>query len=91
MLGTLFDWVKDLKEKIECKKCNYKSLFTIGMLHHLSKCYGIKPTKRDLRFLLKYNFITRLIKFLVACVLIPPLFILKLVCCLLGMLGEEVL
>ena len=88
MLGTLFDWIRDFKEKILCKKCNYKSLFAISMLHHLSKCYGIKPTKRDLHFLLKYNFISRLIKFLVACVLIPPLFILKLVCYLLGEFSE---
>ena len=88
MLGTLFDWVRDFKEKIQCKKCNYKSLFAVGMLHHLSKCYDIKPTKRDLRFLLKYNFISRLIKLLVACVLIPPLFVLKLVCYLLGEFSE---
>lgn len=88
MLGTLFDWIRDFKEKIGCKKCNYKSLFAIGILRHLAKCYGIKPTKRDLRFLLKYNFVSRFIKFLVACVLIPPLFILKLVCYLLGEFSE---
>jgi hypothetical protein len=88
MLGTLFDWVRDFKEKIGCKKCNYKSLFAIGMLRHWSKCYNIKPNKRDLRFLLKYNFISRLIKLLVACVLIPPLFVLKLVCYLLGEFSE---
>ena len=91
MLGTLIDWTKDLFWKIECKKCDYKSLFAIGILRHLSKCYDIKPTKRDIKFLLKYNFATRLIKFLIACVLIPPIFILKLICCLLRMLGEEVL
>ena len=88
MLGTLFDWTKELPWKIECKKCSYKSLFAIGLLHHLSKCYGIKPNKRDLRFLLKYNLVSRLIKFIVACVLIPPLFVLKLVCYLLGEFSE---
>lgn len=88
MLGILFDWVRDFKEKIGCKKCNYKSLFAIGILHHLSKCYGIKPSKKDLRFLLKYNFITRLIKMLIACVLIPPLFIVKLICYLFVILYE---
>ena len=91
MLGTLFDWTKDLFFKIECKKCDYKSLFAIGMLRHLKKSYGIKPTKRNMRFLLKYNFATRLVKFLIACVLIPPIFILKLLCCLLGMFGEDIL
>ena len=88
MLGTLFDWVKDFPEKIECKNCNYKSLFAISMLHHLLKCHNIKATKRDLRFLLKYNFASRFFRFLVACVLIPPLFILKLVCGLLGEFSE---
>lgn len=88
MLGTLWDWIKDFPEKIECKNCNYKSLFAIGMLHHLLKCHNIKATKRDLRFLLKYNFASRFFRFLAACVLIPPLFILKLVCCLLGEFSE---
>ena len=91
MLGTLCDWSKDLFWKIECRKCNYKSLFAICLLRHLKKCYGIKPTKRDKIFLLKYNFVSRLLKCLVACVLIPPIFILKLVCCFLGMLGEDIL
>ena len=88
MLRTLLDWIKDFPEKIECKKCNYKSLFAIDILPHWSKCYGVKLNKRDLRFLLKYNFVSRLIKFLVACVLILPLFILKLICCLLGEFSE---
>ena len=88
MLGILLDWVKVLKEKIKCKKCNYKSLFAICMLRHLSKCHGIKPNKRDFRFLLKYNFISRLVKFIVACVLIPLLFVLKSVCYFLGELSE---
>lgn len=88
MLGTLFDWVRDLGWKISCKRCNYKSLFAIGILRHLSKCYGIKPNKKDLCFLLKYNFITRLIKMLVACVLIPPLSIIKLICYLFIILDE---
>ena len=88
MLGILFDWIKDFPEKIGCKNCNYKSLFAIGMLHHLLKCHNIKATKRDLRFLLKYNFASRFFRFLVACVLIPPLFILKLVCGLLGEFSE---
>ena len=88
MLGTLFDWVKDFPAKIECKNCNYKSLFAIGMLHHLLKCHNIKATKRDLRFLLKYNFASRFFRFLVACVLIPPLFIIKLICYLFIILDE---
>ena len=88
MLETLFNWIRDFKEKIECKKCNYKSLFAINILPHWSKCYGVKPNKRDLYFLLKYNFVSRLIKFLIACILIPPLFIIKLICYLFIILDE---
>lgn len=88
MLGILIDWVKDLVWKIGCKRCNYKSLFAIALIHHLKKAHNIKLTKKDLRFLLKYNFITRLVKMLVACVLIPPLFIIKLICYLFVILYE---
>ena len=84
MLGTLFDWVRDIKTEIFCRNCDYKTLFAIGMIWHLKKAHNTKPTKKDLRFLLKYNFVSRFIKLLVACVLIPPLFVLKLVCYLLG-------
>lgn len=88
MLGTLFDWVKDIKEILFCRTCNYKSPFAIGLIHHLKKAHNIKPTKNDLRFLLRYNFIARLVKMLVACVLIPPLFILKLICYFFVILDE---
>lgn len=88
MLGILFDWIRDIKDRIFCRTCDYRSLFAIGIIWHLKKWHNTKPTKRDLRFLLKYNFITRLVKFLVACVLIPPLFILKLVCYFFEILGE---
>lgn len=91
MFGTLIDWIKDIKDKIFCRTCNYKTFFAIGMIHHLKKEHNTKPTKNDLRFLLKYNFITRLFKFLVACVLIPPIFILKFTFCFLGMIGEDIL
>ena len=88
MLGTLFDWVRDIKDRLFCRTCNHKSLFAIGLVHHLKKAHNIKLTKKDLRFLLKYNFITRLAKMLVACVLIPPLFIIKLICYLFIILDE---
>ena len=88
MLGTLFDWVRNIKERLFCRTCNYKSLFAISLIYHLKKAHNIKHTKKDLRFLLKYNFITRFIKMLVACVLIPPLFIIKLICYLFIILDE---
>ena len=88
MLGTLFDWIRYIKEKLCCRTCNYKSLFAISLIYHLKKAHNIKLTKKDLRFLLKYNFITRLIKMLVACVLILPLLIMKLICYLFIILDE---
>ena len=88
MLGTLFDWVRDIKDRLFCRTCKHKSLSAIGLVHHLKKAHNIKLTKKDLRFLLKYNFITRLAKMLVACVLIPPLFIIKLICYLFIILDE---
>jgi len=88
MLGTLLDWVKDVKWKLECKHCRYKSLFAICFIRHLLKCHNIKPTKKDIKILLKYSFLIRLLKCVVACVLIPPLFILKFVFIFIGDLGE---
>ena len=88
MLGTLFDWIRYIKEKLCCRTCNYKSLFAVSLIYHLKKAHNIKLTKKDLRFLLKYNFVTRLIKMLIACVLIPPLFIIKLICYLFIILDE---
>lgn len=88
MLRTLFDWIRYIKEKLCCRTCNYKSLFAVSLIYHLKKAHNIKLTKKDLRFLLKYNFVTRFIKMLVACVLIPPLFIIKLICYLFIILDE---
>ena len=88
MLRTLFDWIRYIKEKLCCRTCNYKSLFAVSLIYHLKKAHNIKLTKKDLRFLLKYNFVTRLIKMLIACVLIPPLFIIKLICYLFIILDE---
>ena len=88
MLRTLFDWIRCIKEKLCCRTCNYKSLFAVSLIYHLKKAHNIKLTKKDLRFLLKYNFVTRLIKMLIACVLIPPLFIIKLICYLFIILDE---
>lgn len=88
MFGTLIDWVRSIGDKIFCRNCDYKTLFSIGMVWHLKKWHNIKPTKKDLKFLLKYSFLIRLIKFIIACVLIPPLFIIKCVFYYLGLLGD---
>ena len=88
MLGTLFDWVKSIGDKIYCRHCDYKTLFAISMIWHLKKYPNVYLTKKDLKLLLKNNFLARLVKFLVACILIPPLFVLKLVCYFFEILGE---
>ena len=80
MIGIIFDWFRYVGEKIQCKNCDYKTLFAFGMVRHLKHKHNVKITKRDLRFLLKYNFISRVLKVLVGAILIVPLIILKLIC-----------
>ena len=88
MLGTLFDWVRDIKDRIFCRTCDYRTLFAISMIWHLKKYPNVYLTKKDLKLLLKHNFLIRVVKLLVACVLIPPLFVLKLVCYFFEILGK---
>ena len=91
MFGILMDWIKDIKYPIECKHCDFKSYSGMAILFHIKGNHGHKPTKRDIRFVLKYDILPRLIKFVVACVLIPPIFIIKFIFCFLGMIGEDIL
>jgi hypothetical protein len=92
MVEILKDWIKGIKEKMFCRNCNnYTTFFAIGIIYHLKKVHNSKPTKDDLKLLLGHNCIARLFKFLVACVLIPPIFILKHIFCFLGMIGEDIL
>lgn len=83
MLAFLWSIIRDTFEKFSCKLCDkknkMKSMLAVKMLWHLYKEHGQKPTKKDIKFLLRYNLVTRLILSLVAIVLFIPLFVLKFV------------
>ena len=80
MLSKLYYTIKDTFILLYCKHCNFKSLFAIAIIWHLMKEHKSKPTKRDWKFLAKYNLLTRLIKTALAIVVFVPLFALKLIC-----------
>lgn len=80
MIGTIFDWFRYVGEKIQCKNCDYETLFAFRMVKHLKRQHNVKTTKKDLRFLLKYNFVSRVVKVFIGAILIVPLIILKLIC-----------
>ena len=80
MLSTLYYILKDTFLSLYCKHCNYKSMFAVTMVWHLMKDHKFKITKKDWRFLAKYNLLTRLIKSALAIVAFVPLFIIKVIC-----------
>lgn len=80
MLSTLYYTIKDTFFSIHCKNCKFKSLFAIAIIWHLMKEHKVKLTKRDWKFLAKYNLLTRLIKSALVIVVFVPLFILKVIC-----------
>jgi hypothetical protein len=83
MLAFLWSIIRDTFEKFCCKLCDKKnkmeSMFAVKMLWHLYKEHGQKPTKKDIKFLLRYNLVTRLLFSLVAIIWFIPLFVLKFV------------
>ena len=80
MLAFLWSIIRDTFEKFNCKLCkNIKSIFAVRMLWHLYKKHGLKPTKKDIKFLLRYNLLSRLLLSAVAVALFVPLFVIKIV------------
>jgi hypothetical protein len=83
MLAFLWSIIRDISGKLSCKLCDKKSklktVFATRLLWHLRREHEIKPTKKDIKFLLRYNFLTRALFSLVAIVLFVPLLVLKLV------------
>lgn len=83
LIATIWNWVTDIKYKIHCKHCKFASHSALVVLFHTRNHYPdfqFRPTWRDLRFVLKYNLVTRIGKLLLGCVLLVPLLVLKLVC-----------
>lgn len=80
MLAFLWSIIRDTFGKLNCKLCkNIKTVFAVRLLWHLHKEHRIKPTKKDIKFLLRYNLVTRLILSLVAIVSFVPLLVLKFI------------
>ena len=83
MLAFLWSVIRDTFGKLNCKLCDkkskIKSVFATRLLWHLWKEHKVKPTKKDIKFLLRYNLVTRLFFSLVAIIWFVPLFILKIV------------
>ena len=68
MITVMWRVLRDTFEPICCKHCKFKSMFAIGIIWHLTRTHKFKLTKRDWKFLAKYNFFTRFIK---SAVLLP--------------------
>ncbi len=77
LIATVWKWVTEIKYKIRCKHCKFASHSALAVLLHIR---NHDHTWRDLRFVLKYNLVTRIGKLLLGCVLLVPLVVLKLVC-----------
>lgn len=83
MLAFLWSIIRDTFGKLSCKLCDkkskMKSIFATRLLWHLWRVHKLKPTKKDIKFLLRYNLASRLFYSLMAIILFVPLFVLKFV------------
>ena len=79
MIVLLWHILRDTFFKLNCKQCKFKSVFAMAMLWHLRQKHKVKPTKKDLRFLLRYNLLTRLLLSAVALPLFVVCAVLKVV------------
>ena len=80
MIGFLWNSIlRDTFFKMNCKQCKFKSIFAVAMLWHLFQKHRVKPTKKDLRFCLRYNLLTRLLMSAVALPLFVVCVVLKVV------------
>ena len=80
MISFLWNSIlRDTFFKLNCKQCKFKSVFAVAMLWHLIQKHKVKPTKKDLRFLLRYSLLTRLLMSAVALPLFAVCVVLKVV------------
>ena len=75
MIRTLRNILRDTFKLMYCKHCKFESLFAIAFVWHLTKTHKFKLTKRDWKFLAKYNLLTRILKSAVAL----PFFVLAII------------
>ena len=75
MIAVMWSILRDTFYPIHCKHCKFKTLFGIAMVWHLTRTHTFKLTKRDWKFLVKHNLLTRLVKSAV----VLPLFVLAVI------------
>lgn len=64
------DIFKYIWQANKCKRCDYKTFSAIKMWWHITKVENIKPTKRDIKHLIKWSIPGRLIMTLLEIILI---------------------
>lgn len=79
LLATMWNLIKEIFIPIYCKTCKSKHYTAIGAIWHLLRKHHLKITRRDFKFLIRYNLITRLIIGVLCAVLFIPLCCLKLI------------
>jgi hypothetical protein len=79
LLATMWRSIKNIFDPMYCSTCKSKHYTAIGMMWHLWRKHGIKITRRDFKFLVKYNLITRLIIGVLCVVFFIPLCWLKVI------------
>ena len=79
LLATLWGSIKNIFEPMHCKTCKSKHYTAVGMVWHLRKKHNVKMTRRDLKCLVLYNLITRLVIGVLCAVFFIPLLVLKFV------------
>lgn len=75
MIAVMWSILRDTFYPIHCKHCKFKTLFGIAMVWHLTRTHKFKLTKRDWKFLVKHNLLTRILKSAVAL----PFFVLAVI------------
>ena len=90
MLGILWNLFKRIFDHtyFYCRTCKHHSFTSIGMVIHLYRKHRIKPTKKDIKYLIIYSLFTRGIIGLFSLALFIPLFLIKLVCALFHFIYE---
>ena len=65
MIGFLWDSLTRRFSFTYCKYCDFKSIFSVHVWWHLRKEHNIRLTKKDLKYLIKHSYLTRLFEFII--------------------------
>lgn len=80
MIGSLLSVIQRSWDTPQCKFCN-KKLYTVlhYLLHFKKEIVNFKPTKKDLRFILKYNIFARFVKIVFCSLVLGIIILLKII------------